>query len=224
MSFYLAIICFISSVVIALVLMILGKNLGRSRFLLSASMHGILLLGFLASLMLRPASTPSSVFNYFFLIYFCTGVMLCGWVWRIEITLALRIYFSIFIIGFPMFLFSPSMMVNFLLTSHYTDSFGPKFLVQGNIWLESQSTISREDNGPHYKLVRKRGLYRETLARDLNFNGELDSVKLLEFIPGSSIRIRGYAAKETFVSTEIDSTEIDISLSSKKRTDIDYHL
>ena len=224
MSFYLAIISYISSVVIALVLMILGKNLGRSRFFLMAGMHSILLFGFIASLLLRAPGTPPGTFNYFFLIYFCSGVVLCGWVWRISLPLLFRIYFGLFILGFPMFLFSPSMMVNFLLASRYTDSFGPSYQVHGNIWLETQSTIANEDSIQHYKLIRKRGLYRETLARDLSFKGKVDSVKVLDLQPGISVNIRAYSSRVTFVSTEIDSLDLDIPLVAKKRNGIDYHL
>lgn len=224
MSFYLAIICYISSFVIALVLMILGKNLGRPRFFLLAGLHSILLFGFIASLILRPANTPVSTFNYFFLIFFCSGVMLSGWVWRITLPIPIRIYFATFIIGFPMFLFSPSMMVNFLLTNKYTDSFGPAFNVQGNLWLETQNTVAKEDSVPHYKLIRRRGLYRETIARDLVFQGKVDSIKLIEMNPGAVVSIRGYSSRITYVSTEIDSVDLEISLVSKKRNGIEYHL
>ncbi|HRH65928.1 MAG TPA: hypothetical protein PLU53_06500 [Bacteroidia bacterium] len=224
MSFYIAIILFISSVVIALVLMIMGKNLGTGRFFLLAGLHSILLFGFIASLLLRASETGVSAFNYFFLIYFCSGVVLCGWVWRIQIPKIIRIYFALFTLGFPMFLFSPSMMVNFLLTTRYTDSFGPSFSIHGNIWLETQSSVTTQDSVPTYKLVRKRGLYRETLARDITFSGKVDSVKLLDLQPGKIISIRGYSHAETFVSTDIDSTDREISLVSKKRNGIEYRL
>lgn len=224
MSFYLAIILFISSVIIGLVLMTILKNVSWEKFRLAALAHSMLLFAFVASLCLQKGKSETGQFNYFFLIYFCSGVTLSGLVWRSRAPKWLRVYFSLFILGFPMFLFSPSMMVNFLLTTNYTDSLGPRFQVQGNLWLETQNTVMKTDSVPHYKLIRKRGLYRETLARDLVFGGKLDSIKVLDLQQGVSATLRGYTSTITYVSSDVDSMELEIPLVKYSRDNVEYRL
>ncbi|MFM9028854.1 MAG: hypothetical protein ACKOQ6_12825, partial [Bacteroidota bacterium] len=120
MTFYLSIVLYITSVIIALVLMIVGKGMDRRRFMALVSIHFFSgTAGILISLA-KVETTSGPAPDYFFLAYVCTGTCLCGLAWRTEIWKALRYYLSVFALTFPMFLFSPSMLVNFLLTGRYT--------------------------------------------------------------------------------------------------------
>ena len=224
MVFYLSIVLYISSVIGALVLMILGKQMDRRKFILLASVHGFLFLIFLASLLLRKEDSGQPTLNFFFLLFICSGVWLTGQVWRIPNPLPLRIYFSIFSITFPLFLFSPSMLVNFLLTTKYTETLGKTFQVKDNYFLEQQNSWSDNSGKLKYKLVVKKGLFTQTLARDIDLNGSVDSIKTISFDPNKSAEIRGYRMKETFVSSSIDSFDISVELKKRKANQIERRL
>lgn len=221
MSFYIAIIGFLVSVSVALMLLAAGKNISKQHISLLGLFHAFLLLAFLASLAL---SSGSNAPNYFFTAYVCSGILVSGLFLRSKFQIILKIYFSLFVIPIPLFLFSPSMLANFLLTMHYADSFGPKFPLVGKYYLEAQHTIKEDDTKPLYKLMLKRGMYKQTIERDIAFKGRLDSVLVLEMHPPHSMKVRGYSSNSTFVTQENDSLDVDISLRKQKYGDVEYKL
>jgi len=221
MSFYIAIICFLVSVSIGLLLLAAGNKISRQNLMLFGLFHTMLLFSFLASLVLsRGGDAP----NYFFLAYICSGVLISGPYVRSDFPLYLRIYFGLFALTLPLFLFSPSMLVNFLLTMSYSSSFGPKFPLVGKYYLEAQNVIKENDTNPHYKLMLKRGMYKQTIERDIMFNGKLDSVKVLDVNGAHSMRIRGYTSLTTYVSSMVDSLDVEVSLRKQKYGDVEYKL
>lgn len=221
MSFYIAIIFFITAVVSGVISMIVGKNISKQKFILFAAIHGMFLFAFIASLILRKDSTA---YNYFFLIYICSGIVLSGVAWRSSIFIGLKIYFSLFAITIAMFILSPSRLVNFLLTTKYIETLGETFHVTENYFLERQNSSMHEDDMPRYKLIRKRGIFHSSIQRDLNFNGKLDSIKVLEFDKTSLGLIRGYTSSKTFVSTQVDSADVEITLKKKTIDGLEYKL
>jgi hypothetical protein len=221
MSFYIAIIAFITSVIAGLILMIIAKNPSKEKFMLLASLHGILLLAFIASLILR---IDPNAFNYFFMVFICSGIVLSGIVWRTDVAKAIKYYFSLFILTIGMFLLSPSMLVNFLLTTKYSSASGESFLVQENFYIERQNTTMKSDDMPYYKLIRKRGIFHTTIQRDISFNGKLDSIKVLDFNKQENGLIRGYTSKKTFVSSSSDSLDVEIILKKKSVDGVEYKL
>lgn len=221
MSFYIAIIAFITSVIAGLILMIIAKNPSKEKFMLLASLHGILFLAYIASLILRK---DPNAFNYFFMIYVCSGIVLSGLVWRTEVAKGIKYYFSLFIVTIGMFLLSPSMLVNFLLTTKYSSASGESFLVQENFYIERQNTTMKADDMPYYKLIRKRGIFHSTIQRDITFNGKLDSIKVLDFNKQEHGLIRGYTSKKTYVSTSSDSLDVEIIFKKKSVDGVEYKL
>ena len=77
---------------------------------------------------------------------------------------------------------------------------------------------------PHYKLIRKHGLFYETIQRDVLFNGKLDSIKVLQFVSGDKVMIRGYSAQVTFVSNELDSMDVEVKLVKQKHNQLERKL
>ncbi len=221
MSFYIAIIFFITAVVSGVISMIVGKNISKQKFILFAAIHGMFLFAFIASLILRKDSTA---YNYFFLIYICSGIVLSGVAWRSSIFIGLKIYFSLFAITIAMFILSPSRLVNFLLTTKYIETLGETFHVTENYFLERQNSSMHADDMPRYKLIRKRGIFHSSLQRDLNFGGKLDSIKVLEFDKSSLGLIRGYTSTKTFVSAQVDSADVEITLKKKTIDGLEYKL
>jgi hypothetical protein len=116
------------------------------------------------------------------------------------------------------------MLLNFLVTFKYTTSIGPQFYLGDKYFLEKQSTSKFENNIPSYKVVLKRGIFHQTIKRDISFNGTIDSVKVIEFNKGKTLTLRGYILRSTFVSTSIDSSDIEIILSKNKAGQIQYQL
>ncbi len=223
MSFYIAIILFITSVISGLVLMVLNKSLARDRFFLLASFHLIIFLGYLASLILKK-SGDTVVVNYFFLSFICSGIVLSGICWRSKIPSLLKYYFAVFALTIAMFILSPSRTANFLLTSRYTESTGPSFDLGQRYFLEFQGTVMSGDTIPHYKLIRKKGMFHETIQRDLIFNGHLDSVHIVEVESESTMRLRGFTSISNFVSEQIDSVDLIVPLKKQERNSIEYKL
>lgn len=221
MSFYIAIILFIISVIAGLIVSIIGKNTPKEKFFLYAAIHGMFLFAFIASLILRK---DPKAFNYFFLTYICSGLVLSGLAWRSNTNFGLKIYFSIFVITIAMFILSPSRLVNFLLTTKYQDTLGESFQVKENFFLERQSSSMRSENIPLYKLIRKRGIFHSTIARDLNFNGQIDSIRVLDFDKSNLSLIRGFTSKSTYVSTTIDSADVEILMKKKTQDGLEYKL
>jgi hypothetical protein len=223
MTFYLSFFVFILSLIAGLALMIAAKDMRRDKFLLLTAVHIIFLFGFIASLLLRKNDNADS-YNYFFMTFICSGVILSGLAWRSFAPLFLKIYFSIFILTIPLFLFSPSMLLNFLLTMNYKETNGPVFKLEDKYFLEKQNNTQNGNGIPHYKIIVEHGIYHQTIQRDIIFGGKLDSIKMLDYQKGKSFQIRGYTSKSTYVSSEVDSTEVTIPLKVIKQGDVEYHL
>ena len=149
---------------------------------------------------------------------------MCGLFIRSDFPVYIKVYFGLFTLTLPLFLFSPSMLMNFLLTMNYTDSFGPKFPLTGKYFLEAQNVIKEDDTKPLYKIMLKRGMYLQTIERDIEFTGKLDSIKVLEVNGTYSMKIRGYSSEKNFVATEIDSLDLEVSLRKQKYGDVEYKL
>ena len=82
----------------------------------------------------------------------------------------------------------------------------------------------KNDGQLHYKLIQKKGIFHATIQRDLVFNGKLDSIKVLDFDKSSKGLIRGYTSIKTFVSTQIDSLDVEITLTKKSADGVEYKL
>lgn len=220
MIFYLSIAVYIGSVIAALVLMIAGRGMTLRQLLLLSATHGLFLVFFLITRLLAD-STPSIQFP--FLLFICSGTVLCGIVWRMNAPKPLRAYFSVFMLTFPLFLFSPSRFVNFLLTTKYVDSIGRSFPVKDAYYLEEQSPWARQGEQIAYKLIAKKGMFHQTLCRDLDFKGALDSIHILDS-KKDSLQVRGFSHHTTFVSEQTDSTDIWLCLNPNRQPKIERKL
>lgn len=206
MAFYLILSFYILAVLGGLILMISFRRLPERAFNRLAFSHGLLGLGAFFSFVVTKHSGPETP-HYLLFAYIASGVLLSGLVWRVKSPKIMRIYFSLFILTFPLFLFSPSMLVNFLLTLRYTDALGKTFDLGNRYFLEEQQAAVRAKSGLQYKLVRKSGIYRSTICRDIDFTGRVDSVRVLQEFGEDSLLVRAYRIEDTYVSTDIDSTD-----------------
>ncbi len=226
MNVYLAIILYIISVVAGILILFTGKNIPTKNFLIGALIHLLLIVLFCIKLTSTyQAIAGSSFFKLSFLFTICTGLVLAGISWKSNVHLSLKVYFSLFSLTLLLFLFSPSRLINFLLTASYSDTMGKTFSVSGNYFLEEQTSGMRNDNSiPHFKLIQKHGIFHETIQRDILFNGNPDSIKVVEFVEAKNAVIRGYTSKRTYVSTEIDSADVWVKLVKEKKDQIERKL
>ena len=160
MVFYFSLFVFIISLIIGLALMIAGKNMKRDKFLLMTTIHVVFLFGFIASLLLQHQKETIS-HNYFFTAFICSGIIMSGIAWRSDSPKFLRVYFSIFVLTIPIFLISPSLLLNFLVTMNFKSSNGPVFNLTDQYYLETQTTSRQAENIPHYKLTLKKGMFHQ---------------------------------------------------------------
>ena len=226
MYFYLAIILFISSVVGGIISLFVLKNISRTKILIGCAVHFILILIYLFS---RFATThkdlDSSDYSITFLLTVCSGIILCGMVFQAKVSVLFKVYFSLFVLTLPMFFFSPSRLVNFLLTTKYADTTGRIFPIEGNYFLEEQSAFIKNDSiAPTYKLIKKQGMFHQTIQRNVSFAGRLDSIQVLEFDTGEKVLVRGYSGHITFVSATIDSIDVTIKLVKDSKNQIERRL
>jgi hypothetical protein len=223
MSFYSGLFIFIASVIAGLALMVGGKGMRRDKFMLLASIHLILLFAFIASLLLKNKDSVVE-YNYFFTAFICSGLILSGLAWRSHAPKPMKIYFSVFALTLPLFLLSPSVLLNFLLSMNLSSTNGPSFHLDGQYYLETQSSSRSQDTFPHYKVILKKGIFHQTIQRDIVFGGKIDSIKVLEKDEGKSLRIRGYTSLVTYVSSDVDSVDQTINLKVVRKGDVEYHL
>ena len=202
--------------------MIAGKDMQREKFLLLASIHLIFLLAFIASLLLLK-NNGVVVYNYFFTAFICSGIILSGLSWRSKSPVILRWYFSLFAFTLPLFLLSPSLLLNFLLTMSFSNT-GSSFHLYDKYFLETQNNSSQLKDYPRYKAILKHGIFHQTIQRDIEFGGILDSVKIIENEKGKILLLRGYTSKITRVSSDVDSADVTILLKVIKQGDVEYHL
>ncbi len=99
-----------------------------------------------------------------------------------------------------------------------------KMLKKDTVIFDQNTVNDLNSKIPKYKLVLKRGMYKQSIERDINFGGRLDSVKVLEVNGNHSMLIRGYHSSKTFVSSESDSMDVEVSLRKQKYGDVEYKL
>jgi hypothetical protein len=213
-----AIIVYILSLVIALVLVVVSKRMNPGWFRMVAGIHIVLGVFFLFT-----QFTFKGEVNLAFLFFFCSGVVTSGVAFGSKAALPLRIYFGLYSASIFVFILSPSTLLNFLI--HPGFSAKEKMIaVRGNYFLEVQNAMSSDSASVQYKLIRKAGMFHRTIQRNINFNGKVDSVKVLSFEEGIAAEVRGYVSRKTFVSEEVDSTDVSMNLNPTNKDVIERRL
>jgi len=179
-------IAYVLSLVISLVLTLSvhGRN-GTLRVLAAA--HAVLWTATaVAWLVASPAAT------YLFLSAVCSGVAASGWMIRSRRAFALRLYFGLYLLTLPLFLYSPSMTVR-LLSAQWNTSLPGRFDLGNGMLLEPQAAlIARKGQPVRYKVIRDYGLFYRTLERDIDFGHPLDSIRVIRYAADTLLVLRGY--------------------------------
>ena len=221
MLLYVAIIGYILSNIISLALVFTGKKLGAGWFRILSSVHIIFGVLFLYNLITNKEEAPRYIS---FLLFFCSGIITGGLALGTPTHLLLKIYFGIFCLSVFVFIVSPSFLLNFLLTANVRQHSG-LIPVGGNYFLEKQSSTFSTDSIPsEYKLIEKNGMFHKTIARNLNFNGTIDSIKVISIETKKLAIVRGYTSHKSFVEDKVDSIDVSIDLNPQKKDEIERRL
>jgi hypothetical protein len=221
MLLYAAIIGYILSNIIGLALVFTGKKVNPGVFRLLASLHLLFGVFFIFNLITNKEESPHYVS---FLIFFCSGIITGGLALGTKTNLVLKIYFGLFCLSIFIFILSPSLMLNFLLTASFSRH-KDLIPVKENYFLERQaSAYSSDSSGIKYKLIEKSGMFHKTIARDLDFKGKLDSMKILLYEQQRYFLVRGYSGTKNFVEDRIDSVDLKIDLSTARKDVIERRL
>jgi hypothetical protein len=130
--------------------------------------------------------------NYFMSIAFCSGLIIAGWAIRKSEKLVYRIYFGIYFSSVLLFLYSPSLLFYSISGNFANRRTEQQFRLEKNYFLiEQQSMLQLLSNVTAYKVSQKFGIYNRTIARDIRFDGRLDSVQLVALTEDTLI-LRGY--------------------------------
>src|SRR3954470_24990645 len=109
-----AIISYILSLVIGLLLAFTARKLNPGWFRMLAGIH--LVLGFLFLFTLFAYDNAERP-RLAFLFFFCSGIIMAGLAFGMNKAIPFKIYFGLFGASIFVFLLSPSTMLNFLITA-----------------------------------------------------------------------------------------------------------
>jgi len=211
-----SIISYILSLILSLVLMIFSQRLSNRWKKTCIIFHTILFAAYLFSLLFLQAFSGS-----LFLIFFCFGIVIAGMILRSRLHLFLKIYYSIFLFSIAVFLYSPSLLFSLLATQKFPVTKGAEFLLINNYYLiKEKSMLDVSNSFVRYKIARRTGKFNKTLQRNISFNHEIDSVRVLKFTDEKEAQLRGYFLNE---KNKVDSTDITTGLKPKDENEITIH-
>lgn len=168
---------YVISVVFALLSGMAAKRIRPGKILMPMAIHLVLVFTGTVFLALLPEEPLS---HYLLLCGICTGVALSGWALRNE-TLAVffRVYLGCYLLSLPLFLWSPSLLFYIISGSHSEFREEQQIHLSNNYHLiEQQSMLANKGEPIRYKVVRKFGIYNQTLARNLDFGEPLRTASL----------------------------------------------
>ncbi|HNR19337.1 MAG TPA: hypothetical protein PKN75_11965 [Bacteroidia bacterium] len=188
--FPILIIAYILSLVLCIVSASVSKKINSTVIRLIIVFHLILIL---TSLLFNFTGSKINA-AVFFAFYFCSGNILFGMVSRRVFPLPAKIYFGIFVLSFPVFLFSPSLVLSVISLGELKKDFNSKVPLGNSYFLEKQGSMFTDRSFVmHYKVIKRIGYFNKTIARDLYFSASaVDSAKLLDVQEGNGVYVRGY--------------------------------
>ena len=170
------IMLYIVALVGTFVLTVLSKKFSNKSLNVFITIHLVLVVIAIAFALIQ---LKNDIGNYFMSIAFSSGLFIAGWAIRKSEKLITRIYFGIYFASILLFLYSPSLLF---------------YSISGNFAnrrTEQQSMLQLLSNVTAYKVSQKFGIYNRTIARDIRFDGRIDSVQLVT-LNDDTLIMRGY--------------------------------
>lgn len=197
---------YIVSSMLALVLAIVSKNLSTKWIAALFSLHIIALIGFLLVHFITKSEENAS---YLFLAYFCSGILLFGVVIRKNLSIFLKIYTTLFVSSVLVFVVKPSIVITFITQTPMPVEI--EYKLDENLYLVKQDPLLKQDRKEiTYKVSKKLGSFHRTLARNIYFENDFDSVNVAS-INDTAITLNTYLKNNNAISNLnviIDLTKI----------------
>ena len=183
------IIFFITSLVGCLILTLSAKKTEDK------NLKPVIIIHFLLGLIVLLFFALNNNIEQFTLGFFCSGLLLSGIIIRKNYHLLLKVYFGLFLLLIPFFVYSPSLLAYFI-TGNYNKVKSPQIInLKENYYLaEQQSMLGLNDELTTYKIYKKNGLYKKTILRNIDFGGKIDSTEVITFTDDTLI-IKGFLNK-----------------------------
>ena len=182
------VILYIIALVGAFVLTVLSKKFSHKTLNIFIIIHFALVLVALIAIIINIENTS----NYLMSVAFCSGLIIAGWAIRKSEKKLYQIYFGLYFSSLLLFLYSPSLLFYSISGNFSQRRAEQEFKLTKNYYLmERQSMLQLLSNVKAYKVSQKFGIYNRTIARDIRFEGRLDSVKLVALTEDTLI-LQGY--------------------------------
>ncbi|MEO0312104.1 MAG: hypothetical protein RIQ89_1761 [Bacteroidota bacterium] len=204
MSFYITLIIYIVTAILALLLLAISKKVKPYIILLLSIVHmGALFLCILSD------EAPWAP-----LVFLCCGLILAGCLLRNTKLILLKIYLSIFPLSIFVFMFRPSWLIN---TLSGNDSKHTSIHLSKNYYLESQA-MELTDGWQSFKLVKDYGIFYKSIKKDIVLPDSILNASLRQ-ITDSSYELKVHY----FLLSKLDTT-INILLDKPRKNAIERKL
>ena len=151
--FIICVCSYILSLVVALILMIAGKNANTIFVKRIVGLHFLSLLFFILVGLLQSFAQLSSVRIAATLLFLCSGIACSGLIWRTGYHVILKSYFLLFAASFILFVSAPSKLFSLLIYGNWQVKNYDRLLLYDNVYVDKQSSFLQEIKSNDYKVV-----------------------------------------------------------------------
>jgi hypothetical protein len=205
------IIAYVLSLAATLILAITTRKLKPEAIRVPVMLHALLMV---ISLLLLATTSLAHLYHYLVLATTCSGVALAGWAIRgTYLHKALKIYFGLYLLSVLLFLSSPTRL--FYILTGQAQAYQPEksfHLIDNYYLVEQKSQLQTNDTLVQWKVIRKYGIYKKTIRRDIQFGWNPETVKLISMDADTMI-LRGYHT----INHNIDSADTGFKPEVKKQ-------
>lgn len=211
--FIASIIIYILSLVGGLVLMMVGARINKRVINTLIVFHFLLFLFFF--LLWFTGTKLKFYFNYHYIFLFavCSGVLLSGYVLRMVPGIWLRIYFSIYLLTIPVFVYSPSTLISAIAFYKKSDLAGKPYQTGMKYYYieKHNSMLANMEGVILYKIVKRKSGITKTLARHIQLDCPPEHIEQFKILGDTLITFLIYCpsanGQPTEVSVEIKNDE-----------------
>lgn len=172
--------------------------------------HALIAIIFFTQLFILKGNT-SFLIAALFATFICTGIIGFAFVIRKNFSLLVKIYFSIFVLSFPLYLYSPSKVFTIMSLGMLNSDNANEIHLDGKYFLvKQQGMIKKESGHSSYKVIKRMGMFNKTVARDFVFGFDPDSARVLKLNENSEISVRGFT-KHLLSNNKFTIDSVDVT-------------
>jgi hypothetical protein len=148
-------------------------------------------------------------YHYIFLFAVCSGVLLSGYVLRMVPGIWLRIYFSIYLLTIPVFVYSPSTLISAIAFYKKSDLAGKPYQTGMKYYYieKHNSMLANMEGVILYKIVKRKAGITKTLARHIQLDCPPEHIEQFKILGDTLITFLIYCPSANGQPTEV-SVEI----------------